>query len=523
MKSSVVSRAIPALLLLAGCVYFYLTVAGSPSAVIVERALHPWPDGAEYLDAAVSLVRDGTYSIHVAGEAHPPRYPFGHSSLIAAALWMGAEPAEAAYRVNQVAGGLLLAFLALMFWCRGHRLEGGLAVVLLATLPAFVVLCRSPLSEITSTLLTVLAIWLLYIFSQGAPISRGIAGGFLLGFGLCFRASSIFLFVFVLAAILARRGLRAKPVAIDLVTLGTCFGLGSLPAFIYNFATFGNPLQTGYGYWIPFWNAARAFDTKFVIPNLIYYWRELSQSEEVFTTASIYGLGQGSYLTPTFVVLAVLALFVLRHRQIRYFALAGVIYQGMMTFYFFKDARLAFPVLVLSVPLIARGLAEVWHRRRKMEVTVAMLLLVATLLGWPNSEGQAESITFLVKIEKRNAVSETEILGHFEALNPLESKVILTDMVPPYVHALSPVETIVAPLNHAHSYRYHPEVFRYGAKERARLVTNALGSGQTVWAIMLRQDIFSISSVYTAPDGYAWEIVTQLSPTSGIARLVALD
>lgn len=523
MNAKPLTLVVAVLIMIAGCAFFYFAVPGSPAGITEGRALHPWPDGAEYLDAAVSLVRDGSYTIHVAGEQHPPRYPFGHSAAIAVALWLGAEPAEAAYRTNQWAGGLLLGLLALMLWRRGRRLEGALAVALLATLPAFVILCRSPLSEITSTLLTVVAVWQLYRYSEGAPTWRGITGAALLGLGLCFRASSIFLFLFVPAAIFARFGWKTKSLARDLVLLGACFGLGLLPAFLYNVATFGHPLRTGYEYWVPFWNAGQAFDGKFVGPNLTYYWQELSQKESEYTAATTYGPGQGSYLTASFVLLACLALFVFRRRRrVWCFALAGIIYQGMMTFYFFRDARLVFPLLVLAVPLIARGLVEIWHRRKILELTLAAPLLIVTLLGWPNGEGNADSIAFLVEPKHQKPFIEGESLRLLNSLQADGPRLILTDMVPPYVHALSPADTTVAPLNHEHLYRHHPDVFRYGSPQRDSLVARALAAERTVWALTRKLDIFSISTVYTAPTGFAWEIVARQDDGSGIARLVAL-
>ena len=512
------------LLLLAGVGYFYAAVPGVPDTLTVGKAQHPWPDGAEYLDAAVSLALDGSYTIHLAGEPHPPRYPFGYSAVVAVALLLGSEPDLAAQRVNWAVGGLLLAFFLGVLWRRGHRLEACLSVALLATLPAFVILSRSPLSEVTSTLVAVVAVWALYVYSEKGSWTFGVVGAFLLGLGLCFRASNIFLFAFVPAAIVARHGWQLRSLVRDQTVLGVCFSLGLLPVFIYNAIAFGHPLQTGYEYWVPFWNASQAFGLHYLEPNLTYFWQELMQREAEFTTATTYGPGQGSYLVPAFVLLAIWAVVQLRNRpRILWFALAGAAYQGLMLFYYYRDARFSFPLMVLTVPLIARGLGETWRHRGRLEGLVAFLLLMATLLGWPSSHGRFESVALLQDVQNEKILPEYEALERFEAMQVQGPKLVLTDIAVPYAHAVLPEGTLVAPLSHDHLYNGNPESFVFESEERTELVESALASGRSVWVLTARMNVFSISSIYTPPEGYAWEVVAQIRYKTGILRLVPLN
>ena len=524
--------ALPLILLLAGFGYFSASTIIAPASSTSGQAVQPWPDGAEYLDAAVSLVRGGSYSIHIAGEEHPPRYPFGHSLWIAGALLLGADAGEAPHLANTIAGAILMALIAAIFWRRSQRLEAGLAVLLLATLPAFVILCRSPMSEITSTLIAVLGVYCLYRYARDGQVLSGSAGAFLLGLGLCFRTSSVLLAVFIPAAILARfvpSGIRQnlRPAIRDILLLGLSLGLGWIPALVYSAVTFGHPLATGYGYWSPFWNASTAFDSKFFEPNLIYYWREFAQIETEFTSATTYshGLSQGSYFTPAFPLLVLLSLWLLRrHPRLLLFAMAGFGYQLATMFYFFKDARLAFPIMVLAVLLIARALGNLSQRGdgaprwRGFKIALALPLVLATVIGWPASGGGFETLTLLQN--GRAPLPASVTMDDFLQLEIPPPGLVLTDMAPPYVHALLPEGTIVAPLNHDHLYRHNPDVFLYQNRQRGQLLQDALTAEQDVWVLVGHRDIFSLAEVLAPPEGLAWEVVSSSGVVGGIARLV---
>lgn len=512
-----------AALILLAAGYVYLAVLAAPAAITVERAAAPWPDGAEYLDAAVSLVRDGTYRIHLAGEAHPPRYPFGYSLPVAAALALGAEPAAAPHLVNRVAAAALLVLLGLILWRRGRRLEAGLTVLLLATLPAFVILGRSPLSEVPSVLLVTVGVYLLYGYGRGAPPARGAWGALVLGLCVCFRTSNLFLVAFVPAAVVARRGLGARGAVRQLIVLGSFFALGVAPLLVYNAIALGDPLATGYAYWVPYWEASRAFGLQFVEPNLEYYWRELIEAETTTTTASVYGLG--SYFTPWFVLLVAVSLCGLRScRRLWPFALAALGYAATMMLYFYLDARLLLPLMVLALPLAAVGFGDLWRRSPdvgKIALGALLALAVSGLQLGSVVEGRRfEALALLDPPEE--AAPAHRAVARFERLAKPRDPLVLTDMAPPYVHALVAEGALVAPLFDDHLYRHNPQVFVFKRAARADLVARALEQGREVWALTHAHDIFEVQAFFTAPAGHGWEIVSA-DGTAGIARLVALE
>lgn len=505
-------------LALAGVLVFYFSVIGVDPALTVGRAHAPWTDGAEYLDGAVSLVRDGAYRIHVAGEMHPPRYPFGYSLLIATALVLGVEPEAAAHRVNQLAGLTLLALVALPLWRRRRFLASGVALLLLATLPAFVILCRSPMSEVSSTVLVVAGVLLLFRYSRSGGRLAGGLGAVLLTASVCFRTGNLLLSTFIPAAVFARHGLVWKGAMRDAMVLGALGAAGLLPLFVFNLVTFGSVSKTGYAYWIGVWDQLPVFHTDNLARSLPYFWRELTQQESDFTTANLYGAG--SYFGPAFVLLAFLAPLGLdRSRRFWSFTAAALMSAAAVPLFYSPDARLLLPLAVLAAPVAAAGTVGLWRRQRTV-AGAAALIATAAVAGWPATGDRPETLDLLRPPPR--SPSTAHLLTHkLQRLHSAEEKLVLTDLPPPYVHAILPPGPLVAPLLDDHNFRYNPRVFTFGDPERRRMVADALAAGRPVWALTHARDILAIDEDCPPPTGYAWEIVAREGRRGGIARLVA--
>ncbi|MDA8018194.1 MAG: hypothetical protein MPN21_12175 [Thermoanaerobaculia bacterium] len=536
------SRLVGTLLAVLSLLLFWATVVSVPENWTVGRAAAPWTDGAEYLDGAVLLARSGEHGIHVAGTTHPSRYPIGFSLIGAALIQLNVEPAWALHRANQLGGLALLLWTVAFWWRRIGPVAAGLAALLLASLPAFIILCRSPLSEIWGTTLAVAGIWWLYAWAGGGSRVQGARGVVLLAGSLWFRTSNLLLLVlFGIVAVIARHGSSWRDLTQadhkeKLVDLAWLSGAGILvlaPLWLQNWRTLGHPLTSGYEYWAPYWNWARAFDLKFVTPNLGYYARELVQSEVLFTTANLYG--HGSYVGPAWALLTVGAVFGLRlSGRLVWFALAAGCYFATMTAYFFPDARLLFPLLVLAAPASSTGWLGLWRRartrrqesrRRTMPRLVASLttgLVAAAVLGWP-APGNTTFETLRFGAESPPGSSAAyRVTRQLDRIQDPGLRLVLTDAPPPYVHALMPPDTWVAPLTDEHLFRFNPEVFVFGVPERRQLVSKALGEGRSVWALMHAVDVRMVAEMSPPPEGYSWEIVTEDGPTEGgIARLVA--
>lgn len=491
--------------------------------------LGPSPDACEYFAAAVSLWQTGTYTIQVAGHAFPPRYPFGYSVAQYLAMKSGVKPIEAPFLVNRMAGFvlLLLVFWGLFFKRFYHA--AGLAVLLLATLPAFILLCRSPMSEMTS-LLVVFGGCLALALGYGRGLAWSLAGSVLLGASLCFRLSNLF-FVGALAfAIWTRPEPAKRRKMVHLALAGCLFLAGAAPILLYNYLHFGNPLKTGYTLWLP--GAAHLlhlFNLKYVTANLLILWRDAAQKEARFTTANIYGTG--SYFGPAFAALSLIGFLTSwKDRFFRPFLIASVSLFAIMLLYFFGSVRLFFPSLVLVVPAAAftwertlrrsGGAMAPWKRLR---LGLMAILILLSCLGIPGKNGKPELLGFLdmKRLEGRPIAYETvQKLNGCVRGSPY---LVLTNLNPPYVYALTAGDRIVAPLTKYNGYNFNKKFFPYGETEIQREIQAALEQGREVYALIDRIKPDELSRQRPAPPGYSWKMACPGPSTAGIAKLIRRD
>lgn len=190
-----------------------------------------------------------------------------------------------------------------------------------------------------------------------------------------------------------------------------------------------------------------------------------------------------------------------------------------MKLYFYADTRLLFPLLVLATPLMAAGAARALRERAERPVAAifAGLLLAAAVVGIPAREGLSEAADLLEV--RTGAAPAHRVMEQFEQLHTASPRLVLTDLISPYLHALSEPGIWVAPLFDDHLYRFNPARYRFEDRERRRLVVRALAEGREIWAVTAEHDIREIHRLHPPPRGHAWEIIAA-GPASGIARLV---
>ncbi|HSR50159.1 MAG TPA: hypothetical protein VLV83_04980 [Acidobacteriota bacterium] len=523
-------------LLLVGALGLYgFNVLFLNPAETFQRNLWTWPDAPEYLDGALSLVREGQYVIHLAGQEHPPRYPFGFSLAVAAAYTLGADALTAPYRVNQACGLLLLLTVFWILHRRGRALEGGLAALLLSSLPAFVILCRSPMSEPLGALVLLWVAWLLFLHAgrrhPGLLSVAGAAGALLLGLSLNIRLANLFWTPLLAAAVLSPSSLKWSRRFSQGAMLGTCFLLGALPLFLYNYLTFGSVFSTGYAYWIShkshFFNA---FRLEHVPIQLAYLWSEFVQNEH-FTTAAIYG--HGSYFSPAFLLLCLPSLAVLRSRRFYWFSALGSAYPVSLLFYFYDDGRLYFPLAVLAVAPVAMGVCRLFRKLREgsaspagqrrshvlqRSLTVVLaILLTASVAAIPGPRGWSGTWTLLEKDSLKQRSRAYEMVGILMDRSPAAPRVVLTDMNVVYLHALLPWPVDVAPLTNTHLYRSNKENFDFKDGQRRDFIAARIEAGQTIYIASVDVDIDEVVEQPVLSD-YVWEILER-TERGGLLRL----
>ena len=261
--------------------------------------LAPYPDGVQYFAAAVSLIDGGNGLIQINGELQPPLYPFGYSLLVAATIPFATEPVTAVYLVNVVASALILVLGGLVTWRLYGLLAASLVVLLIATLPAFVILGNSPMSGTTASLVVMASVscWLLYALEGKS--GWGILAAFLLGVGLWFKTASVFFVPLLFFGTLSPTGMKPPQRVRALVVHGGVSMIGVTPVLVYNWLRFGDPLRTGYHFWLGQGSGLAAnlgpsaprFEFTNIGSRLLDLAREALELPMAFSTLNLYGYG----------------------------------------------------------------------------------------------------------------------------------------------------------------------------------------------------------------------------------------
>src|SRR5216117_3413270 len=232
-----------ALLFLCALTFYYFAVLRIDFSKTMLLDLGPYPDATEYFAQAKALRREGWPSIQIGYDKLPSRYPVGYPVLMLPWLRVlpGADSVLAPFRTNQTIGLLLLLAVFAFYAYLAMPLTGGFAVLLLATLPGFFTFCRSSLSEVSASLLVVLAFMFGYLGVKEERRWKIYLSAFLLGLSLNVRLQSLFFAPLLLAmAVLPMRGARLRwffhCVAVPLV-----FVLAASPMLILNTIQFHSP------------------------------------------------------------------------------------------------------------------------------------------------------------------------------------------------------------------------------------------------------------------------------------------
>jgi hypothetical protein len=351
-----------------------LAVAGYARWTPPARAgdLRPRPDALEYEAGARSMVRGSGYWLVVEGRRYPPRYPPGFSALLAPIFFAWDQGPGTGVVAVFVAALLGIALVMRATDLAAGPLAGLVAGVLLAASPSHVRWSRAVMSDVPSAALVALAALLLV----GAVRARGttwslVASGVLIGLAASVRATNVLLVVpaMLVVATLGGGVRRAFVLAV------ACFA-GLVPLLLYDVATFGRPLATGYAVWAP----GMTFATTYLsappvgggtIGNLPFYARELAGSGELYPWpwTLLVGLGGGCAARsarPAERAIVVLAASFL------------LLLVGTYALFFWQDVRFFLPALPLLVALGGLPLAP--HRARATRLVGAGLLVAGAVV-----------------------------------------------------------------------------------------------------------------------------------------------
>ncbi len=493
--------------------------------------LLPHPDGPEYFAGAVSLASEGTFRIHSAGQMVPPRYPFGYSLLITPLIWLGVEPITTPFRVNQLIalGFMLWGFV--LFWRRGDRLAAGLTSLFIATLPGMTALARSPMSDLAGSVLVFWAFYCFWKFVRSPPgdIRWGLGGTALVALAIWVRTpNQLFTSLPVLMALFGQSQPWARRIR-TLVLFGVMFVGVVAPALLYNYSSFGSPLTTGYDYWMPRQpsigsnsGASAAFGTHRLSYQLLAIWQELSQTGRPQTMATFFG--SGGYLNPSLVLLAMLGLgswWLERDRAAMVMGGAAFISFVPVLFLRVADARSWFAFILLLPVVAGRQTSSllrraVEHRPRRPVLTLLLLAIVAaTLVGWPGQRTPFESVE-LLNISRFYAEPRLyRLVEQLAAMSAGRPTLVLSQINPSYVYALTEGDRIVTPLDAQLMPTFHESWFPPSKREVQ--LHEAVSSNRLIFALLNKG---SAAEVVPPPAGRRWQLIMNYREMS-LSALVA--
>jgi hypothetical protein len=206
----------------------------------------PFPDSFEYADAARHLAAGDGYITTVHDDrAQPPRYPPGFSLVLVPFAAAGGSFPTTVLSSTPWLGALYVVAAAITAWLIGGPIAAGLTAALVGTAPFAIEASSLLMSDALVAALTVLVAGLL---QRGWFRAAALMSG-----GLVFMRLS--------AVVAVPSVILAVPVSMRrLVALYTLPGV--LLLGVFQAATFGSPITTGYDYWLP---GLRTFDVAYAL------------------------------------------------------------------------------------------------------------------------------------------------------------------------------------------------------------------------------------------------------------------
>jgi hypothetical protein len=478
--------------------------------------LGPYPDGAEYFAQANSILKEGAPTIQIGYDKLPSRYPPGYPILMIP--WLRFLPHNgilAPFRTNQTIGLFLLMGSFMVYFAIRRPLAGGLATLLIATQPAFVTFSRSSISDLSGGAAAVLAFALVYLglaWRRRWPI---YSAAIILGLSLCIRPQLLFMAPLLIAMALFPTKVPWTKWFMHCCLVLVVFAAAASPYFILNTLEFGNPLKTGYEFWVSaFADKPFPFSLNNVPGQVALIWSEISASWDQFRVANLFGTG--TYVVPAFIVLSALGLIFVRVRRFEIAAfLAGITYLTATITYPFVDGRFYIPIFFLLVGLAVLpaewALNEALKKRFSILGFGVLAVFLLSCIGYPSQsgfkpKGGRSQAWDALHYGNRNGKSpwyeaQKEFIRSFRNA----PGIVLADIDPPYLNALLPKPFVAAPLDANHNYCYSRR-WHYGKAEALKLVQSGLDHAVPVYALLLSskdadQDVKRLPMI----EGYSWK------------------
>jgi hypothetical protein len=524
------------LFLLCALTFYYLAVLRIDYRKTTLLNLGPHPDATEYFAQAKALQQDGWPSIQIGYEKLPSRYPFGYPALMLPWLKIlpEADAVLAPFRTSQTMGLSLLLAVFGFYAYLAMPLTGGVAVLLLATLPGFFTFCRSSLSEVSASLLIILAFMFAYLGIKEERRWKIYLSAVFLGLSLNIRIQSLFFAPLLLAIALVPMEKMSWRWFLHCAAIPIVFVLAASPMLILNTIQFHSPLTTGYDLWVPYFSRNHLlFRLGWIPTNAASLWRELILQPHGYYAANIFGTGTS--FVPAFVVLVCTGLFFISFNWFVGCAfLAGFSsFAVTLSYLFGRDGRFYLPLWMLLVAIavlpVRWAAQNIFAGKRLISAATVFILFAGACLGYPSRSGynthginrlQAWDALHFATSPRRSIAFLAE--RHFARQLSPQTGIVLSDIDPVYLNALLPRSFIAAPIDGKHNYKWS-YTWRYDRPQASALVEHSLRQSLPVYALFTSQDdVAGNESRLPNVPGYEWRTLSDSQRNVAILKLTAI-
>ncbi len=520
-----------AVLFLCALVFYYFSVLRIDYGNSSLLNLDPYPDATEYFGQANALADGQLPTIQIGYEKLPSAFPPGYPALVVP--WLKILPKTEAllapFRTNQTIGLLLLGVVFGFYVYLGLPLHGGLAALLLATLPGFFTFCRSPLSDVSAWFFYASSSIFAYLGVKERRRGMIYVSAALLGLAVNVRLQSLF-FLPLLSAIafFPIKDSRLRWFG-HCVAVGLTFLLAASPLLIINTIQFHSPFKIG-GNWYPRLPlfALENIPSK----NAAMFWNEFTLQPYKFLAANLFGTGR--VFAPAYILLILSGLFLLRFsRPLICIILANIAFLLFTVTYRYPDGRYYLQLLILLIPLavlpVSWAIGHLRRPRNSIAATGILILFVGSCLGYPSRTGfkpsssnrvQAfDALTYRPWQDRPAWLIAERYLVHKCGEKP---GLVLSDIDPVYLNALLPESFVAAPIDEKQIRRWSP-IWHYGLAESTALARRSVAQSLPVYGLFLsRKRMESDAARLPNLPGYRWgklptdqrDMILQLLPAS---------
>jgi len=509
------------LLLLCALSFYYFAVLRIDYKKTALLDLHPYTDAVEYFAQAKGLLTQGRPQLQIGYDQLPSKVSFGYPALMLPWLKIlpEADSILAPFRTNQTLGLFLLVAVFGFYAYLAMPLTGGFAALLLATLPGFFTFCRSSMSDISASMLFVLAFMFAYLGLKEERRWKIYLAAVFLGLSLNIRPQSFFFAPLLLAMPLFPKKIPPARWFLHCVAVLLVFALAASPVLIFNALQFHSPFRTGYYFWVPSLIEQHLLFSFHNIPtNAATLWAECTlRPKPSFNVANIFGTG--TFFVPAYVLLICSGFFLIRvDRFVVCAFLAGLTFFSFTATVIFGDGRLYLPLLILLVAVAV--LPVTWAAKnlvagKRISPGLAIFVLfAAACLGYPSRSGYKT-----VEIGRSQAWDALHFTTpprqsiwfiaqrHFFELFGSQPGIVLSDIDPVYLNALLPEPFVAAPVDAKHKFCFS-KIWRYGPPEAFALVKKGLDESIPIYALFVsRKEMAENAWRLPKLDGYQWAIV----------------